>query len=54
LPGRRHWRNGVSSIVLEERGDKITEYRLTYRHDAFGQIYEAMLRQRAANAASRL
>ncbi len=48
------WRNGVSSIVLEERGARITDYRLTYRHDALGQIYDAMLRQRAASAAGRL
>jgi hypothetical protein len=48
------WSNGVSSIVLEHRCERVDTYCLTYRHRALGRIYDDLVEARAAAAASKI
>lgn len=48
------WSNGLSGIQLSEPCHQLKRYCLTYRHGAFGKVYDALVEKRAAAAASKL
>lgn len=48
------WRNGVSTISLVDRCEQANFYCLTYEHVGLKKIYDAIIDQRGAAAASKI